>query len=150
MTYIAGDRPDDLEFKDNAALRERVLAYMNEAVRREFSEAGYQLLNAPAPHALRIRAAITGTPPRPPATAMIGAAAHRGFGARRQPERVADRGAGHRHRQQSSAGPQAHGRRRAHGDRRLGAPGAPAVRPQLAGRNTLNGKARRAATPDPR
>jgi len=61
MTYIAGDRPDDLEFKDNAALRERVLAYLNEAVRREFSEAGYQLLNAPAPHALRIRAAITGT-----------------------------------------------------------------------------------------
>ncbi|NMK48071.1 DUF3313 domain-containing protein [Achromobacter sp. Bel] len=61
VAYIPGDRPDDLDFKDNAALRERVLAYMNEAVRREFSQAGYQLLSAPAPHALRIRAAITGT-----------------------------------------------------------------------------------------
>ncbi|MFY0477077.1 DUF3313 domain-containing protein [Achromobacter marplatensis] len=61
VTYIAGDRPDDLDFKDNAALRERVLAYMNEAVRREFSQAGYQLLSAPAPQALRIKAAITGT-----------------------------------------------------------------------------------------
>ncbi|WP_454674811.1 DUF3313 domain-containing protein [Achromobacter pestifer] len=61
MTYIPGDRPDDLGFKDNPALRERVLAYMNEAVHREFSQAGYQLLTKPTPHALRVRAAITGT-----------------------------------------------------------------------------------------
>lgn len=61
MTYIPGDRPDELDMKNNAVLRERVLAYMNEAVRRELSKAGYQLVSAPAPRTMRVRAAITAT-----------------------------------------------------------------------------------------
>lgn len=61
MTYIPGDRPDELDMKNDTVLRERVLAYMDEAVRRELTKAGYQLLTAPAPHAMRVRAAITGT-----------------------------------------------------------------------------------------
>lgn len=61
MQYIAGDRPDELDMKGDTALRDRALAYMNEALRREFSQAGYQLLTKPAPRSLRVRAAITGT-----------------------------------------------------------------------------------------
>lgn len=61
VTYIPGDRPDQLDMKNNAVLRERVLAYMNEAVRRELSKAGYQLVTAPAPRTMRVRAAITAT-----------------------------------------------------------------------------------------
>lgn len=61
MTYIPGDRPDELDMKNNTVLRERVLAYMDEAVRRELTKAGYQLLTAPAPRTMRVRAAITGT-----------------------------------------------------------------------------------------
>lgn len=61
MTYIPGDRPDELDMQHNIALRERVLDYMNEALRRELSKAGYQLLTTPAPRTMRVRAAITGT-----------------------------------------------------------------------------------------
>lgn len=61
MTYIPGDRPDELDMKNNTVLRERVLAYMDEAVRRELTKAGYQLLTAPTPRTMRVRAAITGT-----------------------------------------------------------------------------------------
>jgi len=61
ITYIPGDRPDQLDMKNNAVLREQVLAYMNEAVRRELSKAGYQLVAAPAPRTMRVRAAITAT-----------------------------------------------------------------------------------------
>jgi len=61
VTYIQGDRPDDLDMHDNAEMRERVLAYMNEALRREFRQGGYQLITTPAPRSVRLRAAITGT-----------------------------------------------------------------------------------------
>lgn len=61
MEYIQGDRPDDLDMRDDPAMRERALDYMNEALRREFAQSGYQLLAHPAPRALRLRAAITGT-----------------------------------------------------------------------------------------
>ncbi|MGS1109009.1 DUF3313 domain-containing protein [Achromobacter anxifer] len=61
VQYIQGDRPDELDMKQDSAMRERVLAYLNEAIRREFQQAGYQLLSQPAPHALRLSAAITGT-----------------------------------------------------------------------------------------
>lgn len=61
MTYIPGDRPDELDFRDDAQMRQRVLAYMNAALRREFTQAGYQLISAPAPRSVRLRAAITGT-----------------------------------------------------------------------------------------
>ncbi|MGY6271274.1 DUF3313 domain-containing protein [Achromobacter denitrificans] len=61
MEYIQGDRPDDLDMRDDPAMRQRALAYMNEALRREFAQSGYQLLTVPAPRALRVRAAITGT-----------------------------------------------------------------------------------------
>ncbi len=61
VTYIQGDRPDDLDMHGDAEMRERVLAYMNQALRREFSQAGYQLIAAPAPRSVRLRAAITGT-----------------------------------------------------------------------------------------
>ncbi|SSW72014.1 hypothetical protein AVE30378_04882 [Achromobacter veterisilvae] len=42
-------RPDDLDFRDDPAMRERVPAYMNEALRREFAQSGYRLLTDPAP-----------------------------------------------------------------------------------------------------
>ena len=61
VTYIPGDRPDELDFRDDAQMRQRVLAYMNAALRREFSQAGYQLITVPAPRSVRLRAAITGT-----------------------------------------------------------------------------------------
>ncbi len=61
VEYIQGDRPDDLKLSSDPALRERALAYVNEALRREFSQAGYRLLDTPAPRAMRVRAAITGT-----------------------------------------------------------------------------------------
>lgn len=50
-------RPDDLDFRDDPAMRERVPAYMNEALRREFAQSGYRLLTDPAPRAMRLRAA---------------------------------------------------------------------------------------------
>lgn len=61
VTYIQGDRPDDLDMRDDTDLRDRALAYMNVALRREFSQAGYQLITTPAPRSVRVRAAITGT-----------------------------------------------------------------------------------------
>lgn len=61
VTYIAGDRPDELDFQADAEMRQRVLAYLNEALRREFSQAGYQLISKPEPRSVRLRAAITGT-----------------------------------------------------------------------------------------
>ncbi len=61
VTYIPGDRPDQLDMREDAELRQRVLAYMNEALRREFTQGGYQLISAPAPRSVRLRAAITGT-----------------------------------------------------------------------------------------
>ncbi|MNV64261.1 hypothetical protein D3C71_1568920 [compost metagenome] len=61
VTYIQGDRPDDLDMRDDTELRNRALAYVNEALRREFSQAGYQLIATPAPRSVRLRAAITGT-----------------------------------------------------------------------------------------
>lgn len=61
VTYIQGDRPDELNMQSDPELRDRALAYVNEAIRREFSQAGYQLITTPAPRSLRVRAAITGT-----------------------------------------------------------------------------------------
>lgn len=61
VTFIPGDRPDELDFRDDAEMRQRVLTYMNAALRREFTQAGYQLISAPAPRSVRLRAAITGT-----------------------------------------------------------------------------------------
>ena len=61
VEYIAGDRPDDLGMKADPALREKALAYLNSAVRREFEQAGYTLVDRPQPRTLRLRVAITGT-----------------------------------------------------------------------------------------
>lgn len=61
VAYIAGDRPDDLGMKADPALREKALAYLNTAVRREFEQAGYTLVDKPQPRALRLQVAITGT-----------------------------------------------------------------------------------------
>jgi len=54
VTFIPGDRPDELDFRDGAEMRQRVLTYMNAALRREFTQAGYQLISAPAPRSVRL------------------------------------------------------------------------------------------------